>query len=54
MKIDAVNQRDTNMVTGAILLTTVGISFLLLLVDLTYAMVDPRLKSMYAKKKGGH
>ena len=54
MKIDAVNQRDTNMVTGAILLTTCGISFLLLCVDLTYAMVDPRLKSMYAKKKGGH
>ena len=53
MKIDAVNQRDTNMVTGAILLTTCGISFLLLLVDLTYAMVDPRLKSMYAKKKKG-
>ena len=53
MKIDAVNQRDTNMVTGAILLTTCGISFLLLCVDLTYAMVDPRLKSMYAKKKKG-
>ncbi len=53
MKIDAVNQRDTNMVTGAILLTTIGISFLLLCVDLTYAMVDPRLKSMYAKKKKG-
>lgn len=53
MKIDAVNQRDTNMVTGSILLTTCGISFLLLCVDLTYAMVDPRLKSMYAKKKKG-
>lgn len=51
--IDAVNQRDTNTVTGSILLTTCGISFLLLLVDLTYAMVDPRLKSMYAKKKKG-
>jgi ABC-type dipeptide/oligopeptide/nickel transport system permease component len=33
---------------------TLLVSFLLLCVDLTYAMVDPRLKSMYAKKKGGH
>lgn len=48
--IDSVNARDTPMVTGSIIMTTILISVLLLAVDLLYAIVDPRLKSRYASK----
>jgi peptide/nickel transport system permease protein len=43
------NQRDTITVTGCIILTTVMISILMLIVDLLYALVDPRIKAMYSK-----
>jgi len=49
LTIDALNQRDTITVTGCIILTTIMISALMLIVDLLYAMVDPRIKAMYAK-----
>ncbi len=49
--VDAVNQRDVPMVTGCIVMSTILISLVLLLVDLLYAMVDPRIKAQY--KKGG-
>lgn len=49
LTIDALNQRDTITVTGCIILTTIMISVLMLIVDLLYAMVDPRIKAMYAK-----
>ncbi len=47
--IDSVGSRDTPMVTGSIIMTTILISVVLLVVDLLYAFVDPRLKSRYAK-----
>ena len=50
--VDAVNQRDVPMVTGCIVMSTILISLVLLLVDLLYAMVDPRIKAQY--KKGGN
>lgn len=49
--VDAVNQRDVPMVTGCIVAATVLISLVLLIVDLLYALVDPRIKAQY--KKGG-
>lgn len=49
LTIDALNQRDTITVTGCIILTTVMISILMLIVDLLYALVDPRIKAMYSK-----
>lgn len=49
LTIDALNQRDTTTVTGCIILTTLMITLLMLIVDLLYAMVDPRIKAMYAK-----
>lgn len=48
--IDSVNSRDTPMVTGSIIMTTIIISLLLLAVDLLYAVVDPRLRSRYGAK----
>lgn len=47
--LDAVNSRDTPMVTGCIILKTITISVILLAVDLLYAAVDPRIRAQYAK-----
>ena len=47
--IDSVNSRDVTVVTGSIVLTTALVSVLLLIVDLLYAFVDPRIKAQYAK-----
>ena len=47
--IDSVNQRDVPAVTGSIIMTTILISILLLVIDLLYACVDPRIKAQYSK-----
>lgn len=47
--LDSVNSRDVPMVTGCIILKTITISIILLIVDLLYAAVDPRIKAQYAK-----
>lgn len=46
--IDAVKQRDTPLVTGGIMMTTILVSLLLLLVDIIYAFIDPRIKAQYS------
>ena len=51
--VDSVNSRDTPMVTGSIVMTTIIVSLLLLAVDLLYAVVDPRLRARYAAKGKG-
>lgn len=48
--VDSVNSRDTPMVTGSIIMTTIIVSLLLLAVDLLYSVVDPRLRARYASK----
>lgn len=52
--IDAVKQRDTPLVTGGIMMTTILVSLLLLIVDIIYAFVDPRIKSQYASGRKKH
>lgn len=47
--IDSVNARDTPMVVGCITMKTIIIGIVLLVVDLLYAFVDPRIKAQYAK-----
>ena len=47
--LDAVNSRDIPMVTGCIILKTISISIILLIVDLLYAVVDPRIRAQYSK-----
>ncbi|MBP3736418.1 MAG: ABC transporter permease [Lachnospiraceae bacterium] len=49
--IDSVNQRDTAVVTGCIILTAVLISIVQLIVDILYAFVDPRLRAQYSAPK---
>lgn len=47
--VDAINANDYDVVTGAIILTSVLSSLVMLLVDILYAFVDPRIKSQYSK-----
>lgn len=47
--VDSLNSRDTVMVTGCIILKSTVIGFILLFVDLLYAVIDPRIKAQFAK-----
>lgn len=51
--VDSLNMRDTPLVTGSIIMTTILLSIVLLLVDLLYAVVDPRIKAQYITTKRG-
>lgn len=46
--IEGVNQRDTTLVTGCIILTAVMVSIVQLVVDILYAFADPRLRAQYS------
>lgn len=50
--VDSLNMGDTPLVTGSIIMTTILLSIVLLLVDLLYAVVDPRIKAQYTTKRG--
>jgi len=54
LTIEAVSRRDVPLAAGCVILTTITYVIMLLLVDLTYALVDPRIKVSYApaRKKG--
>jgi len=57
LTIDAVQQRDTTLACGCVVLSAIIYVVLLLLVDLMYAFVDPRIRARYRgvdrrKKKG--
>ncbi|MEY8352082.1 ABC transporter permease [Lachnospiraceae bacterium 54-53] len=45
--VDSLNMRDTPLVTGSIIMTTILLSIVLLAVDLLYAAVDPRIRVQY-------
>jgi len=49
--IDSVNSRDVPMVVGCIILKSFSIGVIVLIVDLLYAVIDPRIKAQYAKGK---
>lgn len=48
--IDSVSKRDLNMVIGCVIMTTILISVGNLIIDLLYAVVDPRIRSQYSGK----
>lgn len=48
--IDGVSKRDYNMVIGCVIMTTILICIGNLLIDLMYAVVDPRIRSQYSGK----
>lgn len=47
--VKAINDRDTAMATGCIILFTLILTVTLLFVDIAYAFVDPRVKARYSK-----
>jgi len=47
--VDSVNYRDTEMVCGAIILTTLLSSVVMVIVDLVYAYIDPTIKARYTR-----
>ena len=51
MMVEAIGRRDSNMACGCVILTASMYTMVLLLVDLIYAMIDPRIRSAYSRKK---
>ena len=51
--INGINNRDYDVVQGAMLYLAVTFMLVMLIVDLVYAFIDPRIKAQYASKKGG-
>ena len=51
MMVEAIGRRDTILACGCVILTATMYSIVLLIVDLVYAAIDPRIRSAYARKK---
>ena len=51
MATEAIQQRDTPVVLGTLIMTTTVYVLIQILVDITYAFVDPRIKSRYATNR---
>ncbi len=51
LMMDSINYRDYPMVRGSLLLLAFGFCTVNLLVDIAYAVVDPRIRSQFAKTK---
>ncbi|MGB8451015.1 MAG: ABC transporter permease [Anaerocolumna sp.] len=49
--IGAVNNRDYPIVQGGSIVLAIAFSIVMLLIDLLYALVDPRIKAQYSKSK---
>ncbi|MGL5436350.1 MAG: ABC transporter permease [Lachnospiraceae bacterium] len=51
--VNAIGNRDYPVVRGAVLVLAILFSLVMLLVDILYAFIDPRIKAQYEVKKGG-
>jgi len=51
MLVEAIQRRDSILACGTVILTCIIHAIVLLIVDLVYAAVDPRIKSAYIGKK---
>ena len=51
LTVQAVSNRDTTLACGCVILTCIIFVVLLLIVDLAFALVDPRIKAQYSAKK---
>lgn len=49
MLVDAIRSRDIETVTGFLIMTCIISSVIILIVDILYAFVDPRIKAQYKK-----
>jgi len=50
--VNGIVQKDIPAVTGGIMILAVIFSFVILLVDISYAFVDPRIRAKYAGRRG--
>jgi len=48
--VDSIKSKDIPMVLGSVIFMAVMFSIVNLMVDIIYAFVDPRIKSLYKKK----
>ena len=51
MLVEAISRRDSVLACGTVILTATMSTLILLIVDLVYAAVDPRIRAAYASKK---
>jgi peptide/nickel transport system permease protein len=51
MMIDALRQKDIPTIMAGVIITSVIIAVANLLTDLAYSYVDPRIRSMYARRR---
>lgn len=51
LMVDAIKARNYPVVQGGVLVIAIMFSLLNLLIDLTYAFVDPRIRAQYARRK---
>lgn len=49
--MDAINSRDYPVVRGGVVILAIMFCLVMLLVDLCYAFIDPRIKAQYSQKK---
>jgi ABC-type dipeptide/oligopeptide/nickel transport system permease component len=49
--VDGIANRDYNVVQSSVIFLALALALIMLLVDLTYAFVDPRVKAQFAGKK---
>lgn len=49
LTVSGVNQRDITLATGCIIMFTIILTVTMLVVDIVYAYVDPRIKAQYSK-----
>ena len=53
LMVDAISQRDYPIVTGTAIVIAAMLGLVNLLVDISYAFIDPRIKSQYRVSKKG-
>ncbi len=49
--VDGISNRDYNVVQSSVIFLALALALIMLLVDLTYAFIDPRVKAQFAGKK---
>lgn len=49
--VSAINKRDYPVIRGSVIVLAIAFSLVMLLVDLMYAAVDPRIRSQYKNKR---
>ena len=49
--MNSISSRDYPAIQGSVIFVAVVFSLVMLLVDLVYAFIDPRIKAQYAGKK---